>query len=175
MSNNKYERVLALDLHPRSFGYVVAESPNRLLDWGVRRRRGNGSTDVLVQKRLRLLIELWKPSVLLILRIGKSRKEGALLRRISRETEGYAIPLHISKKAGGLDKTLTKYKKAQLAAEQFPVLAWNLPPKRQLWEGEHYRMSFFTAAAAASSYLHERRMRKRSRYSQSSHVSGWTR
>jgi hypothetical protein len=30
------KRVLALDVHPRSFGYVVFEGPNRLLDWGVR-------------------------------------------------------------------------------------------------------------------------------------------
>src|SRR5213080_1185925 len=27
-------RVLALDLHARSFGYVVVEGPSRLLDWG---------------------------------------------------------------------------------------------------------------------------------------------
>jgi hypothetical protein len=35
------KRVLALDVHPRSFGFVVFEGPNRIHDWGVKSfRRG---------------------------------------------------------------------------------------------------------------------------------------
>ena len=30
------KRVLALDVHPSRFGYVVFEGPDELLDWGVR-------------------------------------------------------------------------------------------------------------------------------------------
>jgi hypothetical protein len=33
---SKEKRVLALDVHPRSFGFVEFEGPNRMLDWGVR-------------------------------------------------------------------------------------------------------------------------------------------
>jgi len=36
MRSKSLTRVLALDLHPRRFGYVVLEGPERLLDWGVR-------------------------------------------------------------------------------------------------------------------------------------------
>jgi len=42
-------RILALDLHPRSFGYVVVENSSRLLDWGVcSYRRKHGAADVLI-------------------------------------------------------------------------------------------------------------------------------
>jgi len=59
--------MLALDLHPRRFGYVVLEGPDRLLDWGVcsYRHKGN-SSDVLIQRRLRPLLALWRPTLLII-------------------------------------------------------------------------------------------------------------
>jgi hypothetical protein len=51
---------LALDLHPRCFGYVVVENSSRLLDWGVcSYRRKHGAADVLVRRRLRQLLALW--------------------------------------------------------------------------------------------------------------------
>src|SRR5207237_132379 len=60
-------RVLALDLHPRSFGYVVVEGPTRLLDWGVCSHRQKGVvSDALVRKTLRLLIDLWRPAALVL-------------------------------------------------------------------------------------------------------------
>src|ERR1700693_6289497 len=67
MRYKSFTRVLALDLHPRRFGYVVLEGPDRLLDWGVRsyRRKGN-SSDILIHRRLRPLLELWRPTFLVI-------------------------------------------------------------------------------------------------------------
>ena len=35
MKHESLTRILALDLHPRSLGYVMIESPTKLLDWGV--------------------------------------------------------------------------------------------------------------------------------------------
>jgi len=51
-------------------------------------------------------------------------------------------------------KILTKYENARRVAEHFPVLTRELPPKRQIWQSEHYRMSIFTAAALAMAQLH---------------------
>ena len=58
MKQKSRERILALDLHPRRFGYVVLESPGKLLDWGVRRsyRKTNQHPEVLVEGRLRPLL-----------------------------------------------------------------------------------------------------------------------
>ena len=51
---------------------------------------------------------------------------------------------------------MRKYEIASLLAECFPVLHWELPPKRKIWESEHYRMSIFDAAALAVSCLKPR-------------------
>src|SRR6266849_1110691 len=149
-------RVLALDLHPRRFGYVVLESPDKLLDWGVRsyRRKGN-SSDVLIQRRLRPLLALWRPTLLVI---GGTRQmpprqklpRARFLRGVAVEAKNYRASVQILKK-WPIDRAekLTKHQRAQAVIERFPVLAQKLPPKRKPWESEHYRMSMFSAAALA--------------------------
>lgn len=154
-------RVLALDLHPRRFGYVVVESPQRLLDWGVRshRRKGN-SADVLIRGRLKPLLELWRPSIL-VLRNGLSMTQVprqlrySLLKRIATEAKNHRVLVRVLKKRSGADqgKRLTKYENARRAAEHFSVLRWKMPPKRKPWESEDYRMSMFTAAILAMAQL----------------------
>jgi hypothetical protein len=39
--------VLAIDLHPRHFGYVVVENPGRLLDWGVPARKSRRAASTI--------------------------------------------------------------------------------------------------------------------------------
>jgi len=57
------------------------------------------------------------------------------------------------KNAFGVGQQITKYETACLLAEQISALHWQLPPKRKIWESEHYRMNIFTAAAFAMAYL----------------------
>jgi len=161
MSYKSLTRVLALDLHPRRFGYVVVESPDRLLDWGVRsyRHKGN-SADVLIRRRLKPLLELWKPSIL-VLRNGLSmarrphQRSETLLKRIATEAKNHEVPIRILKKRPGSEqgKKLTKNENARRVAEQFSVLRWKMPPKRKPWESEDYRMNMFAAAALAMAQL----------------------
>jgi hypothetical protein len=150
-------RILALDVHPRSFGYVVVEGPDNLLDWGVRsHRHKSNSTDVLIRRRLKPLLELWRPSIL-VLCSGPSitqrphQRRDRLLKRIATEAKNHQVPVRILKKRPGTDqgKRLTKYENARRAAEQFSVLRWKIPPKRKPWESEYYRMSIFAAATLA--------------------------
>jgi hypothetical protein len=154
-------RVLALDLHPRRFGYVVLEGPDRLLDWGVRsyRRKGN-SSDVLIQRRLRPLFDLWRPTFLVIsgarqMPPRKNLLRERLLKGVVAEAKNHRILVRMLKASPGEDqgKRLTKYENARRVAEQFPALAQKLPPKRRTWESEDYRMSMFAAAAVATAYL----------------------
>ena len=153
-------RVLALDLHPRRFGYVVLEGPDRLLDWGVRshRRKGN-SSDVLIQTRLRPLLELWRPTFLVIhgARQMPSRKNllrERLLEGVAAEAKNYRIRVQILKKRPtDRAEKLTKYERAREVVKRFPVLNQRLPPERKPWESEDYRMSMFAAAALATAYL----------------------
>jgi|SRR5438552_528443 len=153
-------RILALDLHPRSFGYVVVENPKRLLDWGVCSYRGkHGAGTVLVRKRLRQLLNLWRPAALVLLKpLKKSRrpnqKKDRLLERIVTETKNRRIIVReMVKSSVDYQGNLTKYENARRVAEHFPVLTRELPPKRQIWQSEHYRMSIFTAASLVCVYL----------------------
>ncbi len=152
-------RVLAIDLHPRDFGYVVVESPDKLLDWGVRshRRKGN-SADVLIRRRLRPLLALWKPSLLVIRGVRrmsprKSLFRERLLKRVVAEARNYRARVQIIKK-WPTDRAvkLTKYERAQKVVQRFPVLTQKLPPKRKPWENEHYSMRIFEALAIAAQY-----------------------
>src|SRR5437773_3389817 len=150
-------RILALDLHPRSFGYVVVENPKRLLDWGVCSYRGkHDAANVIVCKRLRQLLDLWRPAALVLHNpVKKSRrpnqKKDRLTERIVAEAKSRRIIVRapVKNSADYQGKNLTKYENARRVAEQFPVLMRELPPKRRAWESEHYRMSIFTAAALA--------------------------
>ena len=153
-------RILALDLHPRSFGYVVVEGRDKLLDWGVCTHRGRDtSAHALLERRLRQLFALWIPSVVIVhnpptmyprVRLQKNR----LLKRIVSEARKCRIGVRMirieSRQNPG--KKVTKYENARRVAEHFPVLGWRMPPKRKAWESEHYRMSMFTAAALAMTY-----------------------
>src|SRR5438477_3179535 len=154
-------RILALDLHPRSFGYVVIESPTKLLDWGVCSDRRKHGANVLVRKRLMQLLDLWRPAALVLHNpVKKSRrpnqKKDGLTEWIVAEAKSRRIMVHapVKSSADYQGKNLTKYENARRVAERFPVLTRALPPKRKAWESEHYRMSIFTAAALAMAQLH---------------------
>ena len=154
-------RILALDLHPCSFGYVVIESPTKLLDWGVCSSRQKGAvSDVLVRKRLRRLLELWRPAVLVFNTLSSvtpksNHRSKRLLKQIETEARKHRIPVRTleDNPVGSQGESLTKYENARRVAEHFPVLTRELPPKRRAWESEHYRMSVFTAASFVRVYL----------------------
>ncbi len=162
MKHKRLTRILALDLHPRSFGYVVVENSSRLLDWGVSSYRGkHDAANVLVCKRMRQLLDLWRPAALVLHNpVKKSRrpnqKKDGLTERIVAEAKSRRIIVRapVKSSADYQGKILTKYENARRVAEHFPVLTRELPPKRQIWQSEHYRMSIFTAAALAMAQLH---------------------
>jgi hypothetical protein len=143
-------RILALDLHPRRFGYVVMESPGRLLDWGVRRsyRKTKDHPKVLVRGRLGPLLKIWMPNVV-ITRIGdRTKKDVPALFRQIKKAVGRTSFLAIT---GSQDAYLGrgKYERAVEMATRFPEIGWKLPSKRKPWESEHYSMSMFEALEVA--------------------------
>jgi hypothetical protein len=160
MRHERLVRVIALDLHPRRFGYVVLERPDRLLDWGVctdRRKRHSG--DALIQKRLKRVLALWSPSVILLRDRGGVRRSicspNRLLKRIVAEAKDLRIPVCSLEATNSRPhgKSLTHHENARRVAERFPSLEWEVPPKRRAWESEHYRTSIFTAASLAMSHI----------------------
>jgi hypothetical protein len=161
MRNKSFTRVLALDLHPRHFGYVVVEGRDSLLDWGVRSyRHKHNSADALIRGRLRPLLDLWRPSVVvlhdpLIIRTPNPPTSKLLKKQIIKAAKDQRARVQILKKRPtDRAERVTKYERAQAVVQRFPVLTRKLPPKRKPWESEDYRMSMFAAAALAMAYLH---------------------
>lgn len=146
-------RILALDLHPRRFGYVVLETPDRLLDWGASRvyTTTKWPLAVLATTRFRKLLTAWRPGVVLT-RIGSrtSKDTHALFKSIKREVgTTLLIPVLADRK---LDHK-SKYDRAREALARFPEISWMLPKRRQIWEGEHFSMDIFEALSVAIPYL----------------------
>jgi len=155
MKRESLTRILALDLHPRSFGYVVIESPNKLLDWGVCRsyRKTKRHPEVLVGGRLHPLLKMWMPDVV-VTRIGErtGKDVRTLFGQIKKEVGRTPFLRIRDSRDRYLDRG--RYERAQTVVQRFPVLTQKLPPKRKPWESEDYRMSMFAAAALAMAYLH---------------------
>jgi hypothetical protein len=58
------KRVLALDVRPRSFGYVVFEGPDLLLDWGVQSfRNGRNAVRIPLATKISASLEDFRPAV----------------------------------------------------------------------------------------------------------------
>ena len=61
------KRVLALDVHPRSFGFIVFEGPNRILDWGTKSfRPGVNAVQIPAAEKLLALFDEFTPSAVVI-------------------------------------------------------------------------------------------------------------
>jgi hypothetical protein len=152
MKRKRLTRVLALDLHPRRFGYVVLEGPGRLLFWRVFAIRGKRHAgDALIRRRLGRLLAKWSPSAVLVHNPRRERARENFLKQIRTEAKRRGIPVRTLDAEGieHRDKGSTHYENARRVAERFPVLRWELPPKRRAWESEHYRTSIFAAASSA--------------------------
>jgi hypothetical protein len=158
MKHRSLTRMLALDLHARSFGYVVVESPDdRLLDWGVRSHRFKKySAQRFVRTGLRPLLDVWQPTVIVVQNPTQSASRGRrsnLLNQVAREAKNRRVQLGIRRKSILGGERLTKHEIARRAAERFSILRWRMPLKRRAWESEDYRMSMFCAADAALAHL----------------------
>ena len=111
---------------------------------------GNKShPEVLVGGRLRPLLKMWVPDVV-VTRIGERKGTGVreLLRQIEKEvgrTPFQRITDSRDRYLGG-----GKYERTVETAARFPEIGWKLPSKRKPWESEQYSMSIFEALAVAA-------------------------
>ena len=158
MTDHKnHKRVLALDVHPRSFGFVVFEEEHDLLDWGVK-----DFPSQMASKRIRALLDEFAPSAVAIgnRQTRRPRENARMVAKIEEQVRSQRIPVMFISQAD-LNKAFvgseaTKYEMASALAKWFPVLASRLPPKRKCWHGEDYRMDIFDAAAAGVTYFTRR-------------------
>jgi hypothetical protein len=162
------KRVLALDVHPRSFGFVVFEGPNHILDWGVRSfRTGVNAVKIPAATKFLALLDEFRPSAVLIRErlTGRTVKQIKMLAAIERQARTRRIPVRrisrgdVNRAFVGFDTN--KYEVASALALQFSDLALRLPPRRKCWQSEDYRMGIFDAAALGVAYFVRRENRFR--------------
>jgi hypothetical protein len=161
MSNQSIHNVvLAFDVRPKRFGFVVFEGPDRLLDWGIRSFSSGASAAKLpADKKILSLIKDLSPSVIVV-RERQGYSDVNILRTLRHQARNRTIPLRfISRKAivrafAGNEKN--KHEVASALAQQFSILMSKLPRRHKCWQSEDYRMSIFDAAAAGVAYFSRR-------------------
>ncbi|MGB8475354.1 MAG: hypothetical protein WCE61_14825 [Candidatus Acidiferrum sp.] len=157
--------MLALDVHSRSFGFVVFEGPNHMLDWGIKSfRPGVNAVKIPAAKKLLALFDEFTPSAVVV-RKPEIRRNTKMLAVIERVAGSSRVPLRFISR-GDVNRAFVgfesnKYEVASALAKQFPALASRLPPKRKCWQSEDYRMGIFDAAAVGVAYFTRRWRRVR--------------
>ena len=152
------ERVLAIYLTYRGFGFTEFEDPNTVLDWG------HASVDFhdpeIFKKRLIALIE--NNQVETVLSYSTHKRPQQIQRNIASLQEickSQAVKCKILPKeeVHSLFESFgaqTKYQRARLVASHIPDLTHKLPPPRKPWMSEDLRMSIFESACLAITYFH---------------------
>jgi len=157
------QRILALDVRPRSFAFVVFEDSRQLLDWGARSFRGGvNAVRVPLGPKVARLLDEYVPEVL-VLKYPQTKTVKQIIQVIRKQARAYKIPVRIvSPKV--LQETFighnrNKHQIASAIAERFPELLYILPPKRKPWQSEDYRTSIFDAGALGIAYFALQRSR----------------
>ena len=160
MKPSTRKTVLALDLHPLSFGFATFESPYELLDWGIKNfRHGVNAVKVPMNVKLALLLDQCAPDVIVIKEprtatlkqmvralMNLAQRRSILVRLISGASVRIAFP----------NASDNKYQIAKVIAARYPELSPRLGLRRKVWQAEKYSMSIFDATALAIAYfMHE--------------------
>ncbi len=147
--------MLAVDPTHRGFGFAILESPDRLVDWGVKTVRGDKQAGCL--RKIRELLQLYQPTVVVLedcARRGSRRcpRVRRLIERIRATVTKSGVKARLVSTARvrkAFAPASTKHEIAVALANRFPELAPLLPPPRKPWMSEDCRMNIFDAVALA--------------------------
>jgi hypothetical protein len=154
MIRKTIRRVLAIDPFSRGVGFAVLESPDDLVDWGL---KTTGKADnAKAVRAIEWLIDRFRPDVLALENwesagARRCHRVDLLLNHIASDGKKRVRVQLVSRRQiraiGPLPDVSTKYGRACLLSERFPELSAFLPPIRKPWMSEDNRMSIFDAVA----------------------------
>ncbi|MEK7793585.1 MAG: hypothetical protein AAB353_03605 [Candidatus Hydrogenedentota bacterium] len=163
-TGNDLIRILSIDLCNRGVGFVVLESPYKLVDWGV--KQAARRVDDQEISRAEELIRHYRPHVVTVEDVDHPMcRRGPRARRITklieelalkRDTRVYRCDPHKLNEAFADMGARTKRQVAAAVALRLPPLIRHLPPVRKPWMSEDPRTSIFDAASYAMTFLRER-------------------
>jgi hypothetical protein len=151
-------RVLAITPSFIGFGYALIEEPIRLVDWGVKSVSKDRNTQSVA--KVEELITLYAPQLLALpddldAKSRRSERVRQLIRNLGQLAERSGLKVHKSSQGEVREfffntRPADKHDVADFLAKAFPEeLEAHLPPRRQPWTSEDYRMGIFAAVALA--------------------------
>lgn len=146
---------MALDPHPKSFGFAVFEG-TKLLDWGA--KSFPARVCVPPGPKIRVLVAEYLPDRLVFKDSGHRRSK-QMVSAIKSAARAHRIALHPLPAQAVRQVFANCGNKDQIASaicERFPELLSLLPPRRKNWMTEDYRMKMFQAAATGIAYISHR-------------------
>src|SRR5712692_5719164 len=155
------QRILCLDIRPRSFAFVAFEGPKLVLDWGARSfRRGANAVRVPLGLKVARLLDEYAPCAHVLER-PRTSKHLRIVAAIRKQAKTHKIPIRLLS-AKAIDAVFpgsndNKHQIASALATRFPDLLSVLLLKRKPWQSEDYRMSICDAAALGTAYFERRR------------------
>ena len=159
---------LAIAPTSHGFGYVLFENPHTVIDWGVKEVRANKLRDCLLKARV--LMHMVQASVLVIEDVhDSSSRRSKRIRVLVEKLAELATQRGMTVVRCSRIDVLTVFGKmgahnkdeiAAAVVKLVPELAPRLPPRRRIWESEHYSMGMFEAAALALTVFHNSKVRK---------------
>jgi hypothetical protein len=153
------KRLLALEIRSRKIGFVVFDTPTRLLDWGTSSSCSHPTRDLheVVTKIVRSLFHRYRPCAVVMRRPGSFSSKNRMRFRISagaikRESDRHGVQFRFLKTKPRKQffvqlRCRTKHEVEQLISDLFEELSWNVPSKRKPWHSESYSTVMFDAAA----------------------------
>jgi hypothetical protein len=155
MTSSYRERIIALDLRPKSLGFAVFEGEKRLLDWGAKSFPGGVNTvRVPLGPKIRQMLAAYVPDALVLEepRTGTDR----MLRELKKAARARHVAIRFlpSRAVRSVfPECRNKHQIASALSERFPELLWVLPEKRKIWMKEDYWAKVFDAAAKGIAYF----------------------
>jgi Holliday junction resolvasome RuvABC endonuclease subunit len=157
-------RILAVAPSSRGFGFAVLEGRETLVDWGVKSVTGDKNTQSLA--KVEELITHYHPAVMVLQDTATSRRS-ARIRELGQRIVALAGNRNVSAALFSREQVRrvffakgqgTKHALAEIVAKRFPEeLGVRLPPKRQPWMSEDYRMDIFDAVSLALAFRQSKR------------------
>jgi hypothetical protein len=154
MNNNRpqFMRILALDLHPASFGYAVLENAE-LLDWGTRRCTSDGSRMPLGISRL---MDVWDPTQIVV-REGAPARQVASIKKRALKSGVKVVTIRRSLERKVFESSCAnRFDRAVAIASRYAPLQARVPERRKLGYREPYQIRLFNAIATGLAHMQDK-------------------
>ena len=155
-------RILAVSVSTRGFGYAVMEGENSFVDYGVKVIKGD-TKNIQSLGKMEKLINYYQPDILVLQDVNaQGARRAVRIKLLHGEIIKLAgkRKLKVSMISGEKMRSLllndpigTKHEMAEVLASQFPdELESRLPVKRKSWKSEDARMDIFEAVGLAVTF-----------------------